>query len=113
MPLIYDQAEFYAALRIVVGADTPEIVSTVRRIAALRQDVERLEADLRAGRRTIKLPLTPPAGELQAHPHMIAASQAIEEHHLNAADARAVLRAQGMTFAMGGRAARPSAPRRP
>ena len=41
------------------------------------------------------------------------AVQAIEEHHLNAADARAVLRAQGMTFAMDGRAARTSAPRRP
>jgi hypothetical protein len=89
--------EFFAAVRAIIGTDTPDAIAVAFK-TPLGADIQAAYDDLRDGRRTVKLPLNPPAGALQAHPLMIATLKAIEQHCLSATDARAVLRAQKMTI---------------
>jgi hypothetical protein len=92
--------KFFAACRAVTSGDTPAVVDAVRRTPALRQDVERIEAEIIAGRRAIRLPLSPPAGELEPGPHMIETIHAALELRLSDADLRAAVAGRLMTLSM-------------
>ena len=64
--------EFCAACRIILGGDTPDIVIPALR-TALKRDIDRVHADIVAGRRVVVFPLDPPAGTQPPLPHMLLA----------------------------------------
>jgi hypothetical protein len=76
---ITPSVKFCAACRIALGGDTPNIVIPALR-TTLSANIQRAYDDILAGRRTVQLPLEPPAGTLEPHPNMLAlVQQAAEE----------------------------------
>jgi hypothetical protein len=90
-------SEFCAACRIVLGADTADVIS-VALGTALSADIQQAYDDIVAGRRRIQLPLVPPPGKL-SDPSMVTTLQIIADRRLDAASARAVVRGQMMARA--------------
>ena len=70
--------EFCAACRVILGGDTPDIVIPALR-TSLRRDIDRVHQDILEGRRTVVLPLDPPAGTQAPLPHMLLAVQRAAE----------------------------------
>jgi hypothetical protein len=90
--------EFCAACRIVIGADAPDALIAAFK-TPLGADIRTTYDDILAGRRSVRLPLDPPAGAL-SNAHMFAALQVIGERRLDDVSARAVVRAIRTTTPM-------------